>query len=197
MTRWRLLLRNLRYFRAANLAVVAGVAVATAVLTGALLVGDSVRGSLRELALQRLGPVDHALVAPRFFDESLAKRLSAQQFSVVPAVLVRGGASDAPGRYSTGGVQVMAVGGDWVPVQPGQCVINGALAESLGMSAAGAEVLLHLPTPGDVPRDATLAQRSVDEIASRPHVRVAAVATEPGLASMFTLDGGQRLPRNA
>ncbi len=43
-------------------------AVATAVLTGALMVGDSVRGSLRDLALERLGRVDHAMVATRFFD---------------------------------------------------------------------------------------------------------------------------------
>ena len=67
-SRFNLLLRNLRFFRAANLAVVAGMAVATAVLTGALMVGDSVRGSLRALAEQRLGPVDHALVSTRFFE---------------------------------------------------------------------------------------------------------------------------------
>src|SRR4029453_13065849 len=100
MTRFKLLLRNLTYFRAANLAVVAGMAVANAVLTGALLVGDSVRGSLRDLALQRLGNVDYALVAPRFFVQSLADRLvSQEQFAahldVVPAIVVRGGASDA------------------------------------------------------------------------------------------------------
>ena len=53
----KLLLRNLWYFRGVNLAVIAGMAVATAVLTGAdLLVGDSVRGSLADLALQQLVP---------------------------------------------------------------------------------------------------------------------------------------------
>src|SRR5688572_24902114 len=99
VTKLGLLLRNLRYFRAANLAVIAGMIVATAVLTGALLVGDSVRGSLRELAMQRLGPVDFALVAPRFFDQSLAERIAgvegfSKQFDVAPALIVRGGASD-------------------------------------------------------------------------------------------------------
>ena len=95
MTRLHLLLRNLRYFRAANIAVIAGVVVATAVLTGALLVGDSVRGSLRQIALDRLGPIDAALVAPRFFDQSLADRIRAvAETDVVPALLVRGGASD-------------------------------------------------------------------------------------------------------
>src|SRR3954462_7845863 len=76
-SRFKLLLRNLRYFRAANLAVVAGMAVATAVLTGALMVGDSVRGSLRDLAERRLDFVDHALISPRFVDQSLAARLAA------------------------------------------------------------------------------------------------------------------------
>ena len=52
MTRLHLLLRTLRYFRWSNLAVIAGVAVATAILAGALMVGDSVRASLRELAEQ-------------------------------------------------------------------------------------------------------------------------------------------------
>ena len=40
---------------AGNLAVLLGVAVGTAVLTGALLVGDSLRGSLRDRALRQLG----------------------------------------------------------------------------------------------------------------------------------------------
>jgi hypothetical protein len=67
LSRFKLLLQNLWHFRLANLAVLLGMAVATAVLTGALMVGDSVRGSLRDLAIQRLGPVDDALIATRFF----------------------------------------------------------------------------------------------------------------------------------
>src|SRR5438105_15291380 len=72
----RLALKNLLYFCWANLAVIAGVAVATAVLTGAMLVGDSVRQSLRHLADQRLGQADYALVSTQFFPQSLAERLS-------------------------------------------------------------------------------------------------------------------------
>jgi ABC-type lipoprotein release transport system permease subunit len=47
--------RSLRYYRGANLAVVAGVGIAVSVLAGALLVGESVRSSLRRLVLERLG----------------------------------------------------------------------------------------------------------------------------------------------
>src|SRR3982751_841439 len=63
MSAWRFILVSLRHYRRIHFAVAAGVAVATAVLTGALLVGDSMRGSLRELTLERLGRIDSAVVA--------------------------------------------------------------------------------------------------------------------------------------
>ena len=70
-----LVLRNLLYHLRGNGAVFLGVALGSAVLTGALLVGDSLRGSLQALTLQRLGWVELSLVAPRFFREELAQRL--------------------------------------------------------------------------------------------------------------------------
>ena len=47
---------GLRHYWRTNLAVIAGVATAVAVLAGALLVGDSVRGSLRDLVLAAARP---------------------------------------------------------------------------------------------------------------------------------------------
>ncbi len=47
--------RSLLYYWRTNVAVVLGVATAVAVLSGALLVGDSVRASLRDLVLSRRG----------------------------------------------------------------------------------------------------------------------------------------------
>ena len=55
MNHCRFILASLRHYRRIHVAVALGVAVATAVLTGALLVGDSVRGSLRELTLAAAG----------------------------------------------------------------------------------------------------------------------------------------------
>ena len=96
MSKLRLLIENLLYFRWANLAVLVGMAVATAVLTGALMVGDSVRGSLRDMALERLGRVDHALVATRFVNAELAERLKAETgVGVAPAIVIKGGAAAA------------------------------------------------------------------------------------------------------
>ncbi len=77
MNAWRFILSSLRHYRRIHFAVALGVAVATAVLTGALLVGDSVRGSLRDLTLQRLGRIDSALVAGHMFRASWPTKLAA------------------------------------------------------------------------------------------------------------------------
>ena len=172
----RLTLRNLRYFRASNLAVAAGMAVGTAILTGALLVGDSVRGSLRDLVHQRLGPVEFALTAQQFVDQSLAGRVaSASGAEVIPAIVTRGGASSE--GHHTGGVQVAAVGGGWVPLQRGEAVVNDVVADAVDIGAPGANLLISLSTASDVPREATLARLSVDETTSQARVRVARIAS--------------------
>ncbi len=61
MTPWHLIRRSIRYHWRLHLGVLLGAAVGAAVLVGALFVGDSVRTTLREQALRRIGPFDLAL----------------------------------------------------------------------------------------------------------------------------------------
>ena len=58
MTTTRLLLQSILYYWRTNLAVLLGVVAGTAVIGGALIVGDSVRGSLRQMTEERLGKID-------------------------------------------------------------------------------------------------------------------------------------------
>src|SRR6266513_390733 len=68
MTFGTLILRSLRFHARSHVGVVLGAAVGSAALIGALVVGDSVRGSLRDLALQRLGEIHYAMApVDRFF----------------------------------------------------------------------------------------------------------------------------------
>src|SRR5439155_414272 len=64
----------------------------------ALLVGDLLRGSLHDLALEQLGWVDHALVPGRFFRQDLADELVATGGArkVRRIVLLQGAVSAAP-----------------------------------------------------------------------------------------------------
>jgi ABC-type antimicrobial peptide transport system permease subunit len=199
VSKLRLILRNLVYFRWANLAVAVGMAVATAVLTGALMVGDSVRGSLRELAVQRLGSVDHVLVATRFFEQSLPDRIHRAlpggiKAELSPAVLVRGGAANGDESAQTSGVE-LAAAPSLVPVRSGEAVINGEIATALG-SKPGDQVVYRVARAVDTPRDATLARRSFSDVIGGARTTVARIETQPGFVSSFNLEGGQRVPRN-
>src|ERR1035437_1641658 len=64
MTFWTLIRRSLRFHARAHLGVVLGAAIGRAALIGALVVGDSVRGSLRQRALDRIGKPQY-LLEPR------------------------------------------------------------------------------------------------------------------------------------
>src|SRR6266702_8866970 len=71
-----LIRRNLTYYWRTNLAVILGVAIAVSALAGAALVGESVRASLRDLFLNRLGATDSVVAGNGFFREKLADSFS-------------------------------------------------------------------------------------------------------------------------
>jgi ABC-type lipoprotein release transport system permease subunit len=149
-----LLARNLAWFWRTNLAVLLGVATATAVLAGALLVGDSVRASLRDLVIGRLGNTESIIAAAGFFREKLAEELGA----ACPLIVVTGvAAHESSGRRATG-IQVFGVDerfwkfqGEGGEAPRGrEALLSAALAQELG-SKAGDSILLRVPKPSAIP----------------------------------------------
>src|SRR5918998_2258886 len=111
-----LLKRNLTYYWRTNLAVLFGVAIAVAVLAGALLVGDSVRASLRDLFLERLGKTDHIVTSSGFFHEQLADELRAHEgfasggfTNVCPLIVLEGAVTHQDSGRRAAGIQVYGV----------------------------------------------------------------------------------------
>ena len=75
-----LVLRTFRHHWAANGPVALGVMIGAAVLTGALIVGDSLRGSLRARAERQLNGVTAGYVGPRMVREALAADLPSRRY---------------------------------------------------------------------------------------------------------------------
>jgi ABC-type lipoprotein release transport system permease subunit len=193
MTFFRLLVRNLFYHWQGNLAVLLGVALGTAVLTGALLVGDSLRGSLRELTLDRLGWVEEAMLPGRLFRAQLAQEIPADRRSAA-LVLTGSASSDASAKATrAGGVTVLGVDSAFWPYlsNPGdgwfwesnsaEAVINHHLAQLLGVKA-GDTITLNLPKADEVPRESLLGKRKVSDVLQAIDVKVREILTETGLA---------------
>src|SRR4029453_2968460 len=102
---------SLRYYAPTNALVVLGVAVAVAVLAGALLVGASVRETLKQIALGRLGNADAIVTAPTFFRTALANDIAGNWEPgtgnrVVPVIVAAGAVSNDESKRSAGRVAV-------------------------------------------------------------------------------------------
>ena len=109
MSLFWLAVRSATYYWRTNLAVLLGVAAAVAVLGGALLVGDSVRGSLRDIALGRLGRTDQALSSAQFFRTALADDLSSGGPSAAPLIVATSFVTHGESGRRAGGVIVYGV----------------------------------------------------------------------------------------
>ena len=76
-----------RFHLKGNLAVLMGVVIATASLTGALLVGDSLRGSLADTVKNKLVWVNQAVLAQRFLSEKIVVEIGDK--SSIPAIILK------------------------------------------------------------------------------------------------------------
>lgn len=221
MTFFRLLLRTVQYHRQTSLAVLLGVVIATAVICGALIVGDSVRESLRLMTLARLGQIDHALQTQRFFREDLAGDLEKlPQFqsdfaSAAPAIslvcslqhVTTGTPSDATGLAShtnrAGKVNLFGVDerfwkltdhGDFQVPTESEIVLSQRAAQQLSVRE-GDDVSMWLEIPSTVPRESLLGKREAGTL--QLTLKVKSVLPEALGLGRLGLRPNQQLPLNA
>jgi ABC-type antimicrobial peptide transport system permease subunit len=173
--------RSLVYYWRTNLAVILGVATAVAVLSGALLVGDSVRSSLRDLVLSRLGKTQAVLTSAQFFREQL---ISAAPGSA-PLIVMQGVVTSEKDGRRASNVAVYGVddrffqfnGYSQQPPSNTNALLTPALSRELGVQPNGT-VLLRLEKPSAIPRE-SIQGRKED---SGRTLRLTAAGDAPGFA---------------
>jgi len=153
---------SLRYYAATNALVVLGVAVAVAVLGGALLVGASVRESLKQIALGRLGATDTIVTSSTFFRTALADDVLAKSGATIggstPLIAAGGAVAHEESRRTAGRVAVYGIddrfgafhGVTGLTLTGRDALISSALASELG-AKAGDSITLRLAKPTDIP----------------------------------------------
>jgi ABC-type lipoprotein release transport system permease subunit len=184
MTLLALVRRSLTYHWRTNLAVILGVAAAVAVLAGALVVGDSVRGSLRDIALGRLGRTDQVVASTGFFRDALAGdvREAAGVTATAPIVTANGFVThEGSGRRSAG---VLVYGVDERFWQfngleaPDGVYASPALAAELG-ATEGDVLLTRLQRPSEIPIESLFGRK--DEVGRTVRLTVTGVLTRDRL----------------
>ncbi len=198
----QIVLRSLTYYWRTNVAVVLGVATAVAVLAGALLVGDSVRGSLRDLMLGRLGHTDQVIASANLFRERLAEDLATQaEFkagftAAAPLVIAQGmiTAQNEGRRVAQARVYgvddrfwqfhgVSAVGGP----QDREVFVSAAVARQLEANT-GEAILVRVQRPTDIPLESLHGQR--DNVGLSMRLTIAEILPAESLGE-FSLEAQQ------
>jgi ABC-type antimicrobial peptide transport system permease subunit len=152
----QLIKRSLAYYWQTNLVVVLGVAIAVSVLAGALLIGESVRVSLRDLSSQRLGKTDDLISSANFFREQLAADL---EQATCPMIALEGVVVHETSKRRAGGVKIYGVderfwkfhgvAGVTAP-ENRNAYVSQSLASELG-SSPGESLVLRIEKPSDIP----------------------------------------------
>jgi putative ABC transport system permease protein len=204
LTLRRFPLRNAVYHWRANLPVLLGVAVGAAVLTGALLVGDSLRGSLRDRAIQQLNGVEAAYLGQRMIREAIAEPLG-----VVPGLSLQGSLSSALAsgerhRVSRGSILGLTAAGarafalpeviDW-DGESAVAVLSERVARHLHV-AVGEAIVLGVEKRSRVPRASLLGRRNIDDVTATIRVTVGAILPADHGMNLFSLVPNPTPPEN-
>ena len=211
MTTRRLLLDSIRHYWRTHLGVILGSALAALVLTGALMVGDSVKATLRAQAEARVGKIGEALLCGERFvpwSHEVEKRPSvvARTFAPGPdaagVLMLSGTAARSDGKARANKVQIVGVddafwklspSANAVPLTANEIALNERLAAQLGVKS-GDEVLLRLEKPSAFSKDAPLSGEEEGSVSLR--LRVVRVVGDADFGR-FALASGQVPPHTA
>jgi ABC-type antimicrobial peptide transport system permease subunit len=181
------------------------VMVSAVVLTGALVIGDSVRYSLKLMVDARLGATQLALIpGNRFFRAELAQEIAKElDTAAAPVLQLRGMIANSDGTKRVNRIEVLGVDGDFfkigaakdsLGVSPNRAIVlNESLAAKLSVNV-GDEIVLRIEKPSLMPRDMPLTPDSGLSLAFRLVVKAIASKSDFG---NFSLKANQITSLNA
>ncbi len=200
--RFIFILKSLWYYKKQHLSVFASIVLSTTILTGALVLGDSVRLSLLTLVEQRLGKTTYVLnTGTRFVRAKLADEISGKIKSPVAALMKVNGIAvnqNLTGRrYSVNVLGVDSsfrqfVKSKFKTLNYDEAIINENVASNLNLKP-GDEFLLRVEKTGFIPLNTPLVNSDNQSIAL--YLKVKSIAPDSGYGR-FSLKTNQSPPFN-
>lgn len=204
MTLFRLIIRTLKHYLGTNLATAAGIAISTAVICGALIIGDSLRKSLLHVVDVRLGQITHTISAgERMFTRGFAENLDdIDGLAAAPAlkseaVVTVQGNDQRISKVQAWGVDsrfgmVLGAPDGFFEMGPGEAIISLNLATRLGLEP-GDFFLMRIRRTGPIPPNTPFVSEGDQTISRR--VKVKAIAGREDFGH-FSLRSSQSAPLN-
>ncbi|WP_319501584.1 ABC transporter permease [uncultured Draconibacterium sp.] len=204
MTKFQYIIKSFLHYFKANLLVAIGVAISTMVLTGSLVIGDSVRHSLTQATFYRLGETTHLVaVKERYFRQEMASEMEAvnPDLKATSVLLLEGMAVADGGQERANKVQVVGVDDDFEEIantpffaelQNSEIAISENLAERL-QKGAGDNILVRIKKASLIPMNAPFVSAEETSVALRATIKKVVSKEELG---RFSLKNSQTAPYN-
>ena len=203
MSLFKFILKSAWFYRKLNLTIILGIALSTAILVGALIIGDSVKYSLQQITVQRLGKTSQVITAgERLFGQQLATELAEKTGTETSALLRANGFGVIDGgdlrinQLAVWGVDAtignFASYPELFQLQNNEGAINENLA-SLSRLKVGDEFLLRVDKLNTFPANTPFVSEKEATISFR--VKVVRILKSDELGN-FNLKNIQSAPRN-
>jgi putative ABC transport system permease protein len=199
----KLILKSIWFYRKLNLTIILGIALSSAILVGALIIGDSVKYSLQQITVQRLGKTAQVITAgERLFRTQLATELAEKTGTETAALLrVNGFGVIAGGELRVNQLAVWGVDAtmgnftdypESFQLESNEVAINENLASLSGLKV-GDEFLLRADKLNTFPANTPFVSEKEATVSFR--VSVARIL-KPDELGNFNLKNIQSAPRN-
>jgi putative ABC transport system permease protein len=183
MTNYKYIIRSIVHYHKQHLALFLGMAVSAAVLTGALIVGDSIRYSLTNMVNTRLGKTQFAIIGgSRFMDANLAGNLAqALHVPVAPLLMLKGIVIQQDSGTMVNRAGIIGIDSSFnefgrlplpVPADD-EAVVSENLADRLHVSV-GDELLVRVESGNLIPVNAPFAREPAPTVAMRLTIKAVA-----------------------
>jgi putative ABC transport system permease protein len=194
--------KTIKYYWKQNLALLLGTIISTAVLTGALIIGDSVRSSLIHLVDLRLGKAEFALVTgDRFVRTQLATEISDKlKVESAPLLYTQGIAINTNNQTRINKTDIIGIDDRFwelsdkevIELNDDEVIVNSNIAERLQLNI-GDEILIRLEKPSIIPLNAPFV--SEEDQTQSFRLIIKAIVDEDNLGR-FSLKSNQAEPYN-
>jgi len=198
---FRILLSSIKFYRKPVLYQVLIVTLLSAVITGSMLTGRSVKTSLKKSASERLGNTGILISSGiRYFDPGLVARVNESQEANSAGLLeITGFSQSLKSQKGVFNTHVYGIDKDFfvfhgntTSVRQGEVAINRRLADQLEVNE-GDEIIIRFNAISDIPADAPFAPAA--EEGESMVMKVGSVL-EPGQNGNFSLQISQITPMN-
>jgi len=204
MNQLKLIFRSISHFWVSHVAVALGVAICTMVITGTLIVGDSVRSSLEETTQLRLGKTEYLFDGiDRYFRVGLAREVNQElNIHTAPLLQLNGFASAQGGKLKLNNVKLIGIDQNFQhfqlltsvlsPPSAREAFISENLAQRLQLKEGDA-LLLRVDKASQIPKNAPFVTDQENQISIRLNVKKILSANELG---RFNIRTSQTAPFN-